>query len=267
MFRLGISNSPLRCIFLFFLMVFITSCSTGNMTIKETHYYYATNGKDKNYYRLRVVADTYLGVAGYRSGWFPADAVDYAFGDVSATSGTEALKTRNAIKDQINEKIISTNQAWLNAASDPDKDIVTLKKLQEARRRILAYPMSDGTPFDGAFEIEYNPSKSVNIRFSDDKLIFVLASDPDTIVANIASFGESQESALAIDSLAKVISDRSRTDIVTAEAVNEARQGNDSLVSGQIDMALKVAQENDSRIPKVIDEINTLLILLEGVNP
>jgi hypothetical protein len=248
-------------------MAFMASCSTGKMEIKETHYYYATNGQDKNYYRLRVAANTRLGVAGYRSGWFPANAVDYAFGDVSTTGGTEELKTRNAIKEQINAKIISTNQAWLNAAAQPGIEIVKLKQVQEARRRILAYPISDGIPFEGAFEIEYNPAKSVNIRFSDDKLIFVLASDPDTIVANIASFGESQESAVAIDRLAKVIADRTRADIVAAEVVNEVQQRNDTLVLGQIDIALKVAHEDNSPITKVINEINTLLILLEGVNP
>ena len=138
--------------------------------------------------------------------------------------------------------------------------------MQEARRRILAYPISSGKPFEGALEIEYNPAKSVNIRFSDDKLIFVLASDPDTVIANIASFGESQESALAIDRLAKVIAERTRADIVAAEVVNEVRQKNDKLVLGQIDIALKVAQEDNTRISDMIDEINTLLILLEGVN-
>ena len=265
MIRLRSCIPPIRCILFVFFITLMISCSTGPMKIRETHYYYATNGHDKNYYRLRVAADTQLGVAGYRSGWFPADAVDYAFGDVSSTGGTEALKTRNSIKEQINAKIISTNKAWLDAAAQPGMDIIKLKQLQESRRRILAYPISNEAPFEGAFEIEYNPAKSVNIRFADDKLIFVLASDPDTVIANIASFGESQESALSIDRLSKVIAERTRADIVAAEVVNEVRQKNDSLVLGQIDIALKVAQDDNTRISDMIDEINTLLILLEGV--
>ncbi len=254
-------------IFLSLAIFSLASCTTGPMNIREIHYFAAPNGENTNYYRLRVEANTRLGVAGYRSGWFPADAVDYAFGDVSTTGGTEALKTRNKIKEQINKKILETNQAWLDEAARPDADINRLNGLHHARRRILAYPISDGAPYEGASEIEYNPAKSVNLRFSDDKLIFVLSSDPDTVVANIASFAENQESALAIDRLAGVIAQRARTEIVAAEAVEEVNKRIDMLIFKQIDLAQGVTTNTETKIGTAIDEINTLLILLESMNP
>jgi len=236
------------------------------MDIREVHYFAVPNGENTNYYRLRVTASTELGVAGYRSGWFPADAVDYAFGDVSTTGGVEALKTRNKIKDQINKKILETNQEWLDEAANPNAEPEKLDGLQNARRRILAYPRSDGDPYKGAFEIEYNPAKSVNLRFSGDKLIFVLSSDPDTVVANIASFAENQESALTIDRLAGVIAQRARTDVVAAEGVEEVNKEIDTLIFKQIDLAQGVAENTETKIGAAINEINTLLILLEGLN-
>jgi hypothetical protein len=254
-------------IFLSLAIFSITACTTGPMNIREIHYFAAPNGENTNYYRLRVEANTRLGVAGYRSGWFPADAVDYAFGDVSTTGGTEALKIRNKIKEQINEKILQTNLAWLDAAAKPDAKIDKLNGLLQARRRVLAYPINDKPPYEGASEIEYNPAKNVNIRFSDDKLIFVLSSDPDTVVANIASFSENQETALAIDRLAGVIAQRARNEIIAAEAVGEVNKKIDNLIFKQINLAQGVAASPETKIAAAIDEINTLLILLEGMSP
>lgn len=257
----------IRYFFLSLTIALLVSCTTGSMDIRELHYYAAPNGENTNYYRLRVEAYTRLGVAGYRSGWFPADAVDYAFGDVSTAGGTEALKTRNKIKEQLNKIIPITNQAWLDEAAKPDADPNKLDGLHQARRRILAYPISEGAPYKGAAEIEYNPAKGVNLRFSDDKLIFVLASDPDTVVANIVSFAENQESALAIDQLGSVIAQRARSEIVATEVVEEVSKRNDLLVSKQIDLALGVVKNEATQVGAAIDEVNTLLILLEGINP
>ena len=140
--------------FIFLMLFLLTSCSSGLMDIRERHYFAVPSGENTNYYRLRVEAKTKLGVSGYRSGWFPADAVDYAFGDVSDKGGIEALKVRNQLKEQINKKILSTNNAWLDEAAKPDAIMVKLDGLMRARRRILAYPSGDTPPYKGAFEIE-----------------------------------------------------------------------------------------------------------------
>jgi hypothetical protein len=234
------------------------------MDISERHYFAVPNGQNTNYYRLRVEASARLGDAGYRSGWFPADAVDYAFGNVSEAGGTEALATRNRIKEQINQKVLETNQAWLNEAAKPGANIGDLERLQSARRRILAYP-SLGPPFPGTFEIEYNPAKGVYTRFADDKLIFVLSSNPDQVIQNIAGFAESRETVLAIDRLAGVISQRARNEIAAAETIEETNKRIDAIIFEQIELALKVAEDSNTTSTTAIREINTLLIMLDSL--
>ncbi len=65
----------------------LVACTTGPMDVREVRYWAVSNGKETNYYRLRVTGATRLGVAGYKSGWFPARAVDRLFGDVSSDDG------------------------------------------------------------------------------------------------------------------------------------------------------------------------------------
>jgi hypothetical protein len=237
------------------------------MTVRERHYFAVPSGENTNYYRLRVEAKTRLGVSGYRSGWFPADAVDYAFGDVSEAGGIEALKVRNQLKEQINQKILATNSAWLEEAAKPDADMNKLEGLMKARRRILAYPSGNTPPYKEAFEIEYNPLKGIHTRFSEDKLIFVLASDPDAVIANIANFAENQQTVLAIDKLSGVIAQRARNEIAASEAVAEVNESLDKLILEQIKLAQAIIVDPATTPNETIREINTLLILLDSVYP
>jgi hypothetical protein len=245
----------------------LCACTTGPMNVREVHYYAVPNGENTNYYRLRVEADTKLGVAGYRSGYFPARNVDSLFGDVSSEGGAASLAVRLQIEQQINEKILSTNQAWLEEAAKPNADANLLEGLLRARRRILAYPISDGQPYKGAFEIEYNPAKGVHTRYADEKLLFILGSDPDQVVSQIANFAESDKTVLSINQLSNVLAQRVRNDIAGQQAVEQVNRGVDGLVSKQIEKARKVA-DNPATLPgEAIREIDTLIILLNGVYP
>jgi hypothetical protein len=193
--------------------------------------------------------------------------VDYAFGNVSDEGGIEALKVRNQLKEQINQKILATNNAWLDEAAKPDAVTEELDRLMSARRRILAYPSGHTPPYKDAFEIEYNPLKGVHTRFSEDKLIFVLASDPDAVIANIASFAENQQTVLAIDRLSGVIAQRTRNEIAASEAVAEVNESLDKLLLEQIKLAEAVVVDPASTPNDTIREINTLLMLLDSVYP
>lgn len=251
----------------FSMCLVMTGCTTGQMEVREIHYYAVPNGENTNYYRLRVKADTKLGVAEYRTGWYPARSVDALFGEVSSEGGVQALEVRSQIEKQINESILSTNEAWLKAASKPDAEPATLERLQRARRRVLAYPTSVGPPFEGAFEIEYNPARGVNTRYSDEKLVFILASDPDEVVGKIANFSESDQTVLQINKLAQVMEHRFKNDIAAAESVEDINIGVDNLILKQIEKARKVAEDPGATRVMAVREIDTLLILLNSVYP
>ena len=231
----------MRCLYFWVvcLIVGMSGCTNGPMNIREVHYYAVTNGENTNYYRLRVAADTKLGVAGFRSGWFPARAVDRLFGDASLEGGTAELQVRSKIESLIDAKIISTYGNWLDEASNPDATPGKLEKLLNARRRILAYPSRENPPYPKAFEIEYNPTSGVAFFHADEKMVFVLASNPDEVIAKIASFVEDDKTVLTINRLADVVGQRQVNEIATKEAALEVDRKSDAIVRDQIKKALQ----------------------------
>lgn len=220
----------------FIAALILSACSLGRMNVQETHYYAIPNGKDTNYYRLRVEAKTVLGVAGYRSGWYPARAVDRLFGEAASDSSPAELQARTELEMRTIEAIKETQRKWLEAAQNPDTPEPRLRLLNEARRRVLAYPSFKPEPFPGTVEIEYNPGRDLVTFHIDDKLLFVLSSDPDAVVRAIANFVEEDKTVLTIQRLSGTI---------TQGALNE--------VAGR-EAALKVDQANDARVRQVLQQ-------------
>ncbi len=239
------------------------ACTTAPMNVEETHYYAVTNGTTTNYYRLRVDADTRLGQSEYRSGWFPADAVDALFGEVRMEDSGGAIAARLAIEQMIRQGIEQTTKAWLDEAKKVDADPQRLEQLMQARRRVLAYPASSEAPFPGAVEIEYNPVLGVFIRHADEKLVFILSSDPDEVVNGIVQVAESDHTVYSINQLGKVISQRTRNDVARAEAAEAADAETAALVGGQIDSALEILGEGEPGRTEMLQQIDTLLAMLE----
>jgi len=203
------------------LAVALAACTTGPMNVREVHYFAVPNGENTNYYRLRVDAQTRLGVAGYRSGWFPARAVDRLFGEINSEAGAAEIDVRTKIETEINARILETTKGWLEEAVKltPDRD--KLDRLLAARRRILAYPSSIGEPYPKTFEIEHNPAIGVATRYADEKLVFVLGSNPDEVIGRIASFVEEDKSVLTINRLSGVITQTRVNQVASREAQQE----------------------------------------------
>jgi len=245
------------------LLVGVSGCTNGPMNIREVHYYAITNGENTNYYRLRVAADTKLGVAGFRSGWFPARAVDRLFGDASLEGGVAELQVRSKIESLIDDKIISTYKSWLDEASNPDATPDKLEKLLNARRRVLAYPSREDPPYPKAFEIEYNPASGVANFHADEKMVFVLASNPDEVIAKIASFVEDDKTVLTINRLADVVGQRQVNEIAIKEATLEVDRKSDALVRDQVKKALAEARTPED----AKKQIDSLLLMLETILP
>lgn len=244
------------------LLPFAVACTTGPMDVREVHYFAVPNGENTNYYRLRVNAKTRLGVAGYRSGWFPARALDRLFGEVSSESGAAEVEVRSQIESEINTRILATTRAWLEEAAKSEADPAKLNRLLAARRRILAYPSGAGEPHPKAFEIEYNPAIGVAIRYADEKLVFVLASNPDEVIGKIASFVEEDKTVLVINRLAGIAARRQVTEVASKEAQQEIDRTADARVRARIADAMKATTVSDA-----IGEIDALLILMEALYP
>jgi len=235
------------------------------MTIREVHYIAATDGENTNYYRVRVGAQTKLGVAQYRSGWYSARAVDSLFGAVSSDGGVAATAAKAAMEEDISDKIRSTTQKWLEEASKPDADPKKLEGLMEARRRVLAYPKAGKPPFPDTSEMEFNPAAGISVLHSDEKLVFILSSNPDEVIGKIKNFSENEQTVLTIKRLSDVVLQKSRNDALVQTAIEGLNKKTDALVQVQLQAVIDVAAKEDTLRDKAIDEIDSLLSLIDGV--
>jgi hypothetical protein len=249
-------------------VIMLAGCSLGPLKVRETHYLAVSNGRNTNYYRLRVEGSTMLGVAGYRSGWYPARAVDRLFGEVVSDAGPAELQARIELETKIIEKVKETHEEWLKAASNPDANPARLKKLNEARRRVLAYPAFRAEPFLDTVEIEYNPTRDIVTFHSGDKLLFVLGSNPDDVIQAIASTVEDDKTVLSINRLASTITHLKVNEVAAQEAAQEVDTTNDARLRKIIKDTMAALSADPAPAKAVAAaHIDVLLNVLDVVNP
>jgi hypothetical protein len=215
---------------------------------------------------LRVAANTFLGVAGYRSGWYPGRSVDRLFGEVSSESAPAELQARTELETQIINKVKETHQAWLEEAKKPDADPALLDQLNEARRRVLAYPAFKPEPFKDTIEIEYNPGRELATFHIDDKLLFVLASNPDDVVRAIASFVEEDKTVLTINRLAGTITQGLANDLAGRKATQEVDKANDAKLRQVLKQTVDAIADGTPKA-RAVGQIDVLTSVLDAVNP
>jgi hypothetical protein len=247
------------------ILCFCVSCTTAPMKVQKVHYFAVPGETNTNYFRLTVNAKTYLGDAEYRSGFFPASAVDSLFGDVSSEGGVKAMEAKAQLEKQIRDSLIAVNGAYQAKAQDPKTPVAELNGLLEARRRVLAYPTGTAGGLTNHIEIDYNPFKGLAIRHWDEKLVFILSSNPDEVVGKIANFAESDKTVSSINQLAKVTAQFSRNEIASLEAADDADRGLDSLIKKQIETALLKLGDSPAVADKdtALKEIDFLISLLD----
>jgi hypothetical protein len=247
----------------------LAGAGCGQTHVTETHYYAIPNGNNTNYYRLTVDAYTVLGDSEYRSGYFPTRAVDNVFGEVTTAGGVSAIAVRTELEAAYNQRVLETTKAWLQEAANPDGDPAKLRTLLETRRRILSYPASIGSPLEGAkaVEIEYNPLKGMILNHSDDKLVFILSSNPDEVIGNISNFAESEQTALSVNQLAGVVAQRVQNDVVSDEAKQTVDRKSDTAVADQIQRAIDATKADTTVVGTAVGQIDAILNLVDAVQP
>lgn len=250
-----------------FSLLALSLAGCGIMNIQETYYYAVEDGANTNVYRLKIEAETRLGDAKYREGFFPAYAVDRAFGAVSDSSGSADLQFQETLKTLIREATLHTTQEYLKVAGDKDSSDEKIHKALNARRKILAYPLLNiGLPNNSRI-IDFNPANNTVVRNSGSKMVFVLSSNPDTVIGNIKNFAESDQTALAVSRLAQVTSQRTRIEVAEEEA---ELQVSGEAVRKQIELSVKsieLRKDENSNANKttIIEQLEILKVFLKGV--
>jgi len=238
-------------------------CTLGVTRIDHSHYLAVPSEKNVNYFRIRVSGYTKLGKTSYRSGWFPAVAVDSLYGDASKSGASEAYKLEEDLKNRINEKILSTADGYLAVAGDPKADPELIEAWLVAQRRVRAFPGDEVPLPDGAVEIEYEPGANLALRHSGEKLLFILSSDPEEVVGAINNFSQNAETGATVLRFADVIRQHAVDEVAATEARNAARAKVSKSLAQRID-ALAASLPKATR-EELTREVESLRILLENL--
>jgi hypothetical protein len=241
----------------------LDACSLGRTRIDQTYFLAVPSDTNVNYFRVRVHGESVLGVTDFRSGWFPADAVDSLYGDASQKGATEAFRLKEQLKERYDAAILKATDGYLNAAADPKTSQAVLQSWLLAERHVRATAGADAPLPSGAVEVEYDPGRGLTTLHAGEKLVLVLASDPDTVIEAISAFSRDVQTGATVMNLADVIRQQSANDVATTEARNESRAKTDVLIAQRLSAVSDLLKTNPKRAD-LTREIESLRILVEN---
>jgi hypothetical protein len=238
-------------------------CTSGPMNVSETYYYRVSNGTNANYFKLSVDAASRLGVSEYRSGYFPARSVDSLFGEVTSQGGIDALRMRDEVEKMINTNVFLMTQQWLEVARQTNASPEALQSLADARRRLLTIPLP--RPTADVVVMDYNPLAGIIEQHADEKLVFLLSSNPDEVIGKIANFSESDQTVLTIQRLSESTLKRRSDETSGRQAeLTAQRISFDAVVYRELQAGLRTATNSATTATEAIQEIDRMLNLLDS---
>jgi len=251
------------------VLICISATSCGTMKVDETHYY-SIPSKDSdnvNIFRLHITGKTVLSDAKYKSGWYPTNAVDSLFGNVTSNGDTGDLQARQEIETLYRGAMVQATKSYMAVALDSASTHAEIEDAMQVRRRVLYYPTLTEGGSGSSIIVDYNPSKSVAERHANDKLVFMLSANPDAVVGNITNFAESDKTSLAVSHLAQVMSQRVRNDVIADDVRDEIDR---DAIYHQLERSIKAldlvkSAQSSSDKEEIQDQIKILSTFLEGV--
>lgn len=218
---------------LILLSLLMVSACGGNMTTQETYYLRVPGAENNAYLKIIVVADSNLTEAELRQGWYPAEAVDELFGDISSEGSAKTLETRNTIREQYDRAIVKATRDYLDAAAKPGTSAEELRERLTVLSRVRLTARDNIENLKIADVIEYNPAANLIHRRSGQKLVFVLSSDPTDVINEIQGFAASNDTRALISRLTGVITAKERAAIAGSQVVDDVGAQQDGLISEQ----------------------------------
>lgn len=248
------------------LFVFLSACSKGTLDTSEV-YYLRVSGPEHNAYMKVVVKTNSVGnKVELRQGWYPSEAVDALFGDLSSQNSVKSNESRDKIRAQYSEALASTIEAYLEKAKDPNTTLKDLESYLKAISRVKLMVRNNIENIPGVDSIEYDVSSDVLHRRSGQKLVFVFSADPNDVIAGIESFANHSATKAEISKLVKYVSDREKSDVaIKLELSKIAKNKRDKLIFSQIEIA---NTSLNARLTKeeALVRVNRLLQLLNALN-
>ncbi|ACS78379.1 hypothetical protein [Maridesulfovibrio salexigens] len=256
------------------ISLFILTCCTlimgcGSVTVSETRYYAVSNADgEANIYRLKIEADTDFTEGKYASGWYPKNSVDSLTGAVNADQAVKDLATRKAIEDAINSEVEKTYKNWLKVASNSNSTDKERERVLNTLRLVTSFParQGEGINREGMVYIEFDPTAGVRLRHSDEKMVFMLSSDPSKVINAINSFTQSTDTALSITQLSSLFGNQANGEYSVVIEDIAAYKNKCTLISQKMSAVSAIETKDEtSRKSKVI-ELENLIEMLKSMN-
>lgn len=243
-------------------IILLAGCSMGTTRVNQQYFLAVPSSTNVSYLRVRVEGESLLSVTDFRSGWFPADAVDSLYGDVSQNGATEAFRLKEQLKAKYDAAILKAQDGYLAAAADPKTDPAVLQSWILAERRVRATAGSDAPLPAGAIEVEYDPGRGITTAHAGEKLVLVLSSDPSSVIEAISAFSSDVQTGSTVLNLADAIRQQSSNDVAATEARNAAKARTDALISARLGV-LSDLLKTDSKRADLTRELESLRLIVE----
>ncbi|MEO1510809.1 MAG: hypothetical protein AAFU70_01945 [Planctomycetota bacterium] len=246
-------------------LLLLGGCQAGKVKLRERYYLGATNGVDSVYYRVTITGKTLLSTMQFRQGWYPSYAVDQLFGDISDKGVVESLRTRDTIRDKIDEALLNAKAHYLKVAGSPkatqDEVRNALKALMrvqlDARPSILRGELDDAVSV-----IEYDPDSDLALRRAGQKKVFLLSADPNQVIQELRRLAADTDTRKLFSEFADVV----RTNIMVArnDEVRELLETKDRRddVGSQLARLSASLDPADTRA-EVLGQVDATLSVLE----
>jgi hypothetical protein len=255
----------MRRISFLLLASFLVGCSQGPMDVDELYYLKVTNGQDNGYIRVKVKAAARLSDAKYRSGWFPAEAVDTVLGNVTEDTTGKTRATRDEMREKLIEALKKAQESFLTIALKPDTTKEEIETALRTWKRVRLVPGFRVPDLEDAMIVEYNPLQGLETLRSDEKLVFVLSANPDTVIRSISQIANDNETKAAIQRFANVMVEGAKAKIDVKKAHADVAAHADLFLAEQID-ALAQSIDNGADRGTVVQQAEGVLALLRSLS-
>ena len=244
----------------------LVGCTSGPMNVEETYYLKVTNGTDNGYLRINVKAATQLSDAKYRSGWFLAEAVDVAFGNVAEDPTGATRAARDAMREKLIEALKKAQEAYLQVALNKDSTPEQIEQALQRWKRVRFAPGFESVGLSDTILVEYNPAQGIETVRAGEKLIFILSANPDQIIQSISKFANDAETKAAIQRFSNVIIENARADVEAKKARAGVASAADQFLSKKVTKSAQRLAAKPTRDEAVgeLEGLRALVLSLQG---
>ncbi|MBL8999619.1 MAG: hypothetical protein JNK25_00620 [Phycisphaerae bacterium] len=243
----------------------LCGCQAGTMSIDEKCYLAAYDPQtgDANYYRLTIKGKTTLGVAKFRQGWYPSEAVDAVLSGKTQEFNGSDLQAQRDIRAQLITAYKAAHESYLTVAQDPASTNEEVEQALRALMNIRRMPTISNSP-DAQF-IEYNPRAGIEINREGQKPVIFLCSNPDDIIKAIRDVTVNATTDALISDVAGVIAQREQRQHAQLLAGSAQAAADDAAILAYIDALNTSLANGDAR--RIAADLEALARLLRSGTP